>query len=330
MTAGRLLDCFPLVRTQNVEELYAALEQIYAKPMLGPAARTAQVDAALNYLPLSYMRFGNTRYGIGTNLAYPESELIMQSFPISGRGAVTDGAFDCALDAENGMITTPGMTFTAQLDASYETIILLIKPQVLAEKLATIAGKDVGGPLRFAPVQDYTRREAKALRDHVLSVVAMLSVTAELPPALLLAEFEDSLAMTFLQANQHNYSHWLRQEIATPALRQVRQVEEFIEANWQRPITLEALVAVTGTSALSLSRAFKKSRGYSPLEFVRRVRLSHAHEMLRRPRAMTSVAAVTVLCGYADQATFERDYVAAFGEWPAETLRRGRSDGFLQ
>jgi AraC-like DNA-binding protein len=328
--AARLLDCFPLVRTQSIEELYAGLEQVYAKPKLDLAARTTMVDAALNYLPLSYVRFGNTRYGIGAKLTYPESNVVMQTFPLHGRGAVTGGAFECALDSANGMITTPGMTFAAELDGNYETVILMIEPQALADKLATITGKEIGGSLRFQPIQAYARPQAKALRDHVLSVVAMLSLSAALPPKLLLTEFEDSVAATFLAANAHNYSHLLKAAVANSAPWQVRQAEEFIAANWQRPITLEALVAVTGTSALSLCRSFKKSRGCLPLEFARRVRLCHAHELLHDPHEATSVAAIAALCGFADPAAFDRDYVQAFGERPAETLRRNRGDSPLQ
>lgn len=326
----RPLDRFPLVRTRDVDELYGALERIYAKPKLGLAARTMKVDAALNYLPLNFISFGNTRYGIGAKLSYPESDRVMQTFPLRGRGAVTSNAFDCSLGGSAGMITTPGMTFTADLDANYETIIVLIEPQALADKLAAITGRCIGGPLRFQPIQNYMRPEAHALRDYVLSMVAMLSVSAVLPHKLVIAEFEDSIAATFLNANPHNYSYLLGQAVPNAAPWQVRQAEEFIAANWQRPVTLEALVEVTGTSALSLCRSFKKSRGCSPLEFARRVRLCHAYELLSIPHDATSVAGVAVLCGFADTASFDRKYIQAFGERPAETLRRGRGDGPLQ
>ena len=43
---------------------------------------------------------------------------------------------------------------------------------------------------------------------------------------------------------------------------------EIIVANAQRDIGLEELAEITGVSTLSLFAAFKKYRGYTPLEFV--------------------------------------------------------------
>ncbi len=92
-------------------------------------------------------------------------------------------------------------------------------------------------------------------------------------PKLVLAEFEQALAVMFLHANQHNYSRLLQPPPRDLAPWQVRQAEEYIEANWQRAIVLEDLVDVTGVSAVELFRSFKKCRGYSPMEFANRVRL---------------------------------------------------------
>jgi transcriptional regulator GlxA family with amidase domain len=64
----------------------------------------------------------------------------------------------------------------------------------------------------------------------------------------------------------------LEQEAADAAPWQVRQAEEYIEANAGRAVTLEELAEATGVSTLSLFRTFKRSRGYSPLEFAERVR----------------------------------------------------------
>ena len=61
---------------------------------------------------------------------------------------------------------------------------------------------------------------------------------------------------------------------------QVRRAEQFIEANWDQPITIEAVVAATNVSARSLFSAFKAGRGYSPMDFVKRVRLGRTWQKL--------------------------------------------------
>lgn len=79
----------------------------------------------------------------------------------------------------------------------------------------------------------------------------------------------------FLCAHRHNYSHLLEENTADAAPWQVRKAEEYIDANWQQPITLKDLAEVTGVSALSLFRTYKRARGYSPLEYAMRVRSRH-------------------------------------------------------
>ena len=121
-----------------------------------------------------------------------------------------------------------------------------------------------------------------------------------------------------------NYSALLHGEPEAPAPWQVRVAEQFIEANWDQPITIEALVAATDVSARNIFYSFKASRGYSPMDFVKRVRLGHAWKKLSRPDAETSVTTVAFECGFGNPGHFARDYHDRFGERPSETLRRGR------
>jgi transcriptional regulator GlxA family with amidase domain len=135
------------------------------------------------------------------------------------------------------------------------------------------------------------------------------------------------LLVMFLHANRHNYSHLLERQPSDIAPRQVRSAEEFIEANWNEPISLEAIAAATEVSIRSLFRNFRQSRGYSPMEFLKQVRLRRAHELLERPNGATSVTEVAFHCGFGDLSRFSKYYFQAFGERPSDTLNRGRRGG---
>jgi transcriptional regulator GlxA family with amidase domain len=86
---------------------------------------------------------------------------------------------------------------------------------------------------------------------------------------------------------------------------------------------MEDVVQAIGTSAFDLYRSFKKSRGSTLMQFAERLRLSHAHDLLQRPDAITTVAGAARARGFGDLDRFERDYVLAFGEPPSMTLARG-------
>ncbi len=102
-------------------------------------------------------------------------------------------------------------------------------------------------------------------------------------------------------------------------------LEEFIEANWDKPIDIRAMSAIGNVSARSLFRQFRKDRGYSPADFAKRIRLAHAREMLEQSGVGASVTQIALRCGFQNSGHFARDFRLAFGELPSETSRRSAS-----
>src|SRR5947209_20163368 len=60
--------------------------------------------------------------------------------------------------------------------------------------------------------------------------------------------------------------------------------EDYIEAHWDKPITLELLSGITGASIRSLHEKFKQARGYSPMAL-------QAGQAQARPRAFVAPGA---------------------------------------
>jgi transcriptional regulator GlxA family with amidase domain len=89
-------------------------------------------------------------------------------------------------------------------------------------------------------------------------------------------------------------------------------------------VTVEALAIVANASVRSLFYSFRKSRGVSPMTFVRQVRLRHAKEMLISAGPETSVTSVAAICGFSNLGHFAKHYYLAFGEHPSATLRSAR------
>ena len=57
------------------------------------------------------------------------------------------------------------------------------------------------------------------------------------------AEVERMVIMKFLMCHRHNYTHLLLREPLQVSSTAVRAVEEFIEANWSKPIDIETMVS---------------------------------------------------------------------------------------
>ena len=79
-------------------------------------------------------------------------------------------------------------------------------------------------------------------------------------------------------------------------------------------------------SQRTLEYAFREGLGLTPLQFLRRCRLNHAHKDLRSAtpgsKAITEVA---IKWGFSDLGRFAARHRRMFGEYPSQTLARTQS-----
>ena len=149
-------------------------------------------------------------------------------------------------------------------------------------------------------------------------------------PAPALAELEQALLVAFLFTNENNFSRILEQNSLTIAPWQVRQAEEYIEANWQTGLTIESIAEAIGASARSIFSSFSQARGYSPMAFLKATRLHHAREKLQSAAAGITVTGIALECGFQNMGHFAISYRKQFGETPSETLKRTKGAASLK
>lgn len=319
MPASRPLDSFPLIETRDLDQMRASLARIYAEPVVELVGRERALRVVINHCALRHIGLNYASYGADVLFRYPASNYIGQIFPIAGKADVVTNGAAVVIDHDHSVLFSADSDFTMTCTAAYERLFLTLDPSALADKLTALTGVPIGSRLKMNPAQDLTHPLAQILRRHFTFLVDRLSA-GESMPSLVLTEFEQTLMVMFLHANHHNYSYLLGYDPPDVALSQVRRAEEYLEANWSRPLSVEELAAAAGVSIRSLAADFKRSRGYSPTEFLMRVRLQRAREMLRSARPDVTVAEVASACGFASRSRFSRAYRKAFGEHPYETL----------
>jgi AraC-like DNA-binding protein len=243
---------------------------------------------------------------------------------LKGSAATVLNGTTLVINERQPCMVPPGGPISIVFEPGYEQLILRIRTAALEKTLTTLLGAKPRGALRFDPFAIAMRPAAQVLRDLAIFLARQLSSTAaELPGAVLL-ELEQALLVSFLSAHRHNFSEILEGEKET-APRNVRLAEEYIEASWNRAITIEELASQTNTSIRALYNAFKKSRGYSPMKFAKTIRLQRAKQMLMEPNQRTSVSTVAFKCGFGNLGHLARDFREMFGELPSETLSRTRA-----
>lgn len=322
MTGNEPLAKFAVLRTRDADELRERMSTLYAVRSVELPRSDIPFSGLVNHCDLASIGLSYAHYTAPLSATLAHGDFYAQGFGVGGYGeALVDGRLFKVSDKEGG-VGGPGSYAKLSYQDDFRHLILRIKPEAVVKKLSALIGAPVNPPLKFAGAFEPSALEAQ--HRLMLFVMSELDRTEGRLPALVSAELEQALIVAYLCANLNNYSPRLNGRQPGSGPWQVRRAADYIEANWNQPITIETLAAVTDASARSLFAAFKKARGCSPMRFVKQVRLEHARALLLHPTEKTSVTSVALDCGFSNLGHFAKDYLASFGERPSDTLKSGR------
>jgi AraC-like DNA-binding protein len=315
------LDSFSIIRSQNVEEFREAVMRSYGARRFNLPHRAAGFEFRANRwqsqnIALSYLS------GASFELEFPSANFFRQAFVRGGAKIIFD-RIERQVTTEETCVVPPEALVTAAFAPGFEHLGLRIKADALLNKLVALIGVTPSRKLVFDQTTPAGVSAIGNLRRMLMFFAAELDSTT---PPLAVAELEQALIVSFICNNRHNYSAFLDDRTRPVASWQVRRAEEYIEAHWDQPITIEELARVTSVSARSIFHQFKRSRGQSPMAFVKEVRLRHAREMLEGTDLSRSVTETAVACGFGNLGHFAKDYFRRFGERPSDTIKRGKGD----
>jgi AraC-like DNA-binding protein len=314
----------PVVRTRDPEEMRNALHTVYGATGFA-VANSSDFEGVANYLVLPHIGLGFCGYAAKTVVEFPEGDFARLQVGLKGKAGVILGTTTTLpVDEQHSGVTPPGQPTTIIFEAGFEQLVLRIKTSALEKALTALLGVPPRGTLSFDPTAPLKQPAAHLLRQLTMFLADQLNSTAAQLPKPMLIELEQALIMTFLSAQRHNYTELLESPATEPAPLIVRSAEEYIEANWARAVVIEELASQTNTSIRSLYAAFKKYRGYSPMQFAKSVRLQRAKQMLLEGNPRTSVSQIAFKCGFANLGHFANDFRKMFGELPSEVFARGR------
>ena len=107
---------------------------------------------------------------------------------------------------------------------------------------------------------------------------------------------------------------------AQPVL--LRRALEFIHDNAHRDITLGDIAASVNVTPRSVQYTFRRHIGSTPLEYLRSLRLKHAHrELQAADPSVDTVMAIAGRWGFGHAGRFSSIYKRTFGTSPSRTLR---------
>lgn len=320
-----MLEHYPAIDQADPEVARDELMRIYGADRADIKRGSGGVVLHANHLQMSDIAVSYCEYGTDAHVEFPEASFIRQIFKISGTARVSadNKVFDISRREWTTLIPAPrrvGLTATP----GYQQLVLRLEIAALQRAAHALIGDCLDRQLAFEEKIDFESPAARSLRRRVFFFANEFDVMGGHFSDLAAAEIEKTLIVNFLFCHRHTYTNHFLREAADAPSSSVRSVEEYIEANWNRPLDIETLASIANVSARSIFRQFKKNRGYSPLTFIKKVRLQKARALLLGANQQTTVTSISLKCGFQNVGHFANDYRLEFRELPSETLTRAR------
>jgi AraC-like DNA-binding protein len=316
------LSNYPAIRSNDPEFVREVLFRDFGANSFEAKNGKAGFAVQANHLQVGGLGLSYCNYASDVSLGFGEASFVRQIFNIDGDGRYSVGGRPGEIAPGSWTPILPaGQPLNLDFKSGYRQLVLRIEFAALLRNLSALLGQEVGTELQFGESAAYGPA-MNSLRRRVFLFAGDFNQRGAFLSDLATAEIERMLIMNFLMCHRHNYTHLLLRQPLPSSSSAVKAVEEFIEANWDKPIDIEAMAAIARVSARSLFRQFQKDRGYSPADFAKRIRLQRAREMLEQSGTESSVIQTALRCGFQNPGHFARDFRLAFGELPSETLRR--------
>lgn len=317
------LDRYPRIRTRQSAEFERALAKVYGGSLL-ELRNPSDLEIHANFVQLNDISFGFAHCGTSVTAHFEEIDYTRLQMPLRGNGVTTSGSRSVVVEPDRPCVVSEGHSSDATYGSDLENLFLRIKSGALEKKVALLTGGTVPGKLEFEIASLSNAAMLSALQRLIGVIVQQLDDENSLMPPPALRELEEAIIVQLIFAARHNFSAALEREFRDADTAAVRRVEDYIEANWNSQITIEALVAAAGVSARTLFRTFERARGLSPMALVKKTRLERARLLLSGPDHRTSVTGIAFACGFSNLGQFARDYQLTFGELPSATLQKSR------
>lgn len=112
---------------------------------------------------------------------------------------------------------------------------------------------------------------------------------------------------------QENVSHMVDRNTALQAL---KAATDYMEQNYREKITVEELAVRSGYSASHFARIFTKVHNTSPIQYLNRIRIMHAKNLLRT--GQYTMAQIAQECGFSNVYYYSRCFKQITGTTPGK------------
>ena len=304
----------------GVEQICEGVGSALAPHQMEVRGRPRHVHAAMSRLRVGDLDLVRLRYGSDVTIQpEPSNDVLLLQFVLSGKIEVEHDGLLTTGEEGQGLIIEDLDRRHLRWSADCEQLIIPVKRAIISRAVEMLTGRPAPARLGFDHCFDLAQPSGAsllALARYLLHCPAPIAAPRS-PAGSLVAEL---LAHHLILAHCDNGLH-ASQSGAAPY--HVVRAEKYMRKHIGLPISMGDLAGHAGVSARTLSSAFRRFRGVSPMERLRDMRLEQVREWLLNGAAVT-VASAAARSGFSHAGRFSDVYRRRFGESPSTTLANGR------
>jgi AraC-like DNA-binding protein len=275
--------------------------------------------AHANYFALPHTELWFCSYDIPVKLSFEAGQYVRVQFHYAGAGATFSNGRHVTISPDQACISSGAATI--DFGPQYQQVVWRIPQLLITRKIAELTGLPVIEPIRFEPALNLMSRQYDTLTSLLMCTLEKIALAAVRPNQFVLAELEQAMLVALLCQSDHNYRHLLDNPRSVAVPWQVRRIEQYIEENLQRDLSIKKIAEETGCSTRTIFRAFQEFRGYSPREFLKRARLQRAKSIITDPNTDHSLETIALACGFMSASQLSKDFSRHFGQPPSKARR---------
>lgn len=224
---------------------------------------------------------------------------------------------DVLAPGEVALFCQPELPYSGRVcNASYDLTLFDVD---LLDRLAGLDGERVQ-LLGHRPVSQEAERHVRATLDYVRSLASDGTPVTRLVASTTAAMLAGAVLSAFPTTASDSDGAALNETDTRPLL--LKRAIAFIEENAHSPIVLSDVAACVHITPRALQYMFKRHLEMTPMAYLRRVRLDHAHhELVDADPTETTVQQVAARWGFAHTGRFAAMYRRTYGCIPSDTLR---------
>lgn len=312
----------PVLRTTEPETIKEFIASFQGGEVLRIDETPGDIVARVNWVSMGQSQYGLSEFGRAISMKFPGTDFLRVKLALAGNLMVTCHRETKRVDVTTGSISTGAVTVDCSSDAAILTY--LVSKRLLAERLAALNDGAVLGELDFHHRLDLTTLVGQNFLHTLRSMLTLLSQSGPGAPVELLEELEQALITALLLASPLSTPSIATVAAKSVAPGRVRRAEAYLVENWRAAFDAALVADAAGTSPRNLFRLFREFRGYTPLEFLKKLRLERALARLRLSDDGVNVTEIALDCGWNSSSHFSKDFRDHYGLTPTEARRKAQ------